>query len=127
MLSDRGGFFTDLTRTFLHALGSPNYFNHDAGCAGNIHNAALSIYGFGPGGIIFDFKNTKHLVLYGRNIVESLMVKESKGLHGSPGKWYEMHIYRSSRQHHCLQSNTITGRYARTATMHLTLQLSMRY
>jgi thiosulfate reductase / polysulfide reductase chain A len=78
MLSDRGGLFTDLTRTFLNALGSPNYFNHDAGCAGNIHNAALSIYGIGPGGINYDFKNTKHLVLYGRNIVESLMVKESK-------------------------------------------------
>jgi thiosulfate reductase / polysulfide reductase chain A len=78
MLSDRGGLFTDLTRTFMHALGSPNYFNHDAGCAGNVHNAGLSIYGLGPSGIIFDLKNTKHLVLYGRNIVESLMVKESK-------------------------------------------------
>ena len=78
MLSDRGGFFTDLTRTFVTALGSPNYFNHDAGCAGNIHNAALSVYGIGPGGLIYDYKNTKHMVLYGRNIVESLMVKESK-------------------------------------------------
>ena len=78
MLSDRGGFFTDLTRTFVSALGSPNYFNHDAGCAGNIHNAALSVYGIGPGGLIYDYKNTKHMVLYGRNIVESLMVKESK-------------------------------------------------
>ncbi len=78
MLSDRGGFFTDMTRTFTSALGSPNYFNHDAGCAGNIHNAALSIYGIGPGGLIYDYRNAKHMVLYGRNIVESLMVKESK-------------------------------------------------
>ena len=78
MLSDRGGFFTDLTRTFVAALGSPNYFNHDAGCAGNIHNAALSVFGIGPGGLIYDYQNTKHMVLYGRNIVESLMVKESK-------------------------------------------------
>ena len=78
MLSDRGGFFTDLTRTFVAALGSPNYFNHDAGCAGNIHNAALSVFGVGPGGLVFDYKNTKHIVLYGRNLVESLMVKESK-------------------------------------------------
>ncbi len=78
MLSDRGGFFSDLTRTFVAALGSPNYFNHDAGCAGNIHNAALSVFGIGPGGLIFDYQNTKHMVLYGRNIVESLMVKESK-------------------------------------------------
>ncbi len=78
MLSDRGGFFTDLTRTFVSALGSPNYFNHDAGCAANIHNAALSVFGIGPGGLIYDYKNTKHMVLYGRNLVESLMVKESK-------------------------------------------------
>ena len=45
-LSDRGGSFTDLTRTFLQALGSPNYFNHDATCGGNVHNAARSIFGF---------------------------------------------------------------------------------
>ena len=77
-LSDRGGPFNDLTRTFVHALGSPNYFNHDAGCGGNVHNAAISIYGFSHEGILFDLKNTKHLVLYGRNIIESLMVKEAK-------------------------------------------------
>jgi thiosulfate reductase/polysulfide reductase chain A len=78
MLSDRGGIFADLTKTFVHALGSPNYFNHDAGCAGNIHNASMSVFGFGHSGLGFDLKNAKHLVLYGRNIVESLMVKESK-------------------------------------------------
>ena len=77
-LSDRGGPFTDLTRTFLKALGSPNYFNHDAGCAGNGHNAGMSIYGFAVAGLLIDLKNTKHVVLYGRNILESLMVKEAK-------------------------------------------------
>ena len=77
-LSDRGGPFTDLTQTFVQALGSPNYFNHDASCDGNAHNAGRSIYGFGSAGLVFDLKNTKHLVLYGRNIVESLMVKEAK-------------------------------------------------
>ena len=46
-LSDRGGPFTDLTRTFVRALGSPNYFSHDAACGGNVHNAARSIYGYG--------------------------------------------------------------------------------
>ena len=78
MLSDRGGPFADLTKTFVQALGSPNYFNHDATCNGNAHNAGRSIYGFGSAGLVFDLKNTKHLVLYGRNIVESLMVKEAK-------------------------------------------------
>jgi thiosulfate reductase/polysulfide reductase chain A len=78
VLSDRGGPFNDLTKTFVQALGSPNYFNHDAGCGGNVHNAARSIYGFGHEGLIPDLGHAKHLVLYGRNIVESLMVKEAK-------------------------------------------------
>ena len=78
VLSDRGGPFNDLTQTFVQALGSPNYFNHDAGCGGNVHNAARSIYGFGHEGLIPDLGHAKHLVLYGRNIVESLMVKEAK-------------------------------------------------
>ena len=77
-LSDRGGPFTDLTRTFVRALGSPNYFNHDAGCGGNVHNASRSLFGFSHEGLILDLKNVKHLVLCGRNLVESLMVKEAK-------------------------------------------------
>ncbi len=76
-LSDRGGFFTDLTRTFVAALGSPNYFNHDAGCGGNVHNAARSLFGFGHEGLLSDLPRAKHLVLYGRNIIESFMVKEA--------------------------------------------------
>ena len=82
-LSDRGGPFVDLTRTFVHALGSPNYFNHDAGCMGNAHNASRSLYGFGAAELIFDLQHCKHLVLYGRNIVESLMVKEAKAFMGA--------------------------------------------
>ncbi len=77
-LSDRGGPFNDLTQTFVRALGSPNYFNHDAGCAGNIHHAARSLCGFGAMGLLFDLQHAKHIVLYGRNMVESLMVKEAK-------------------------------------------------
>ncbi len=77
-LSDRGGPFNDLTRTFIRALGSPNYFNHDATCGGNLHNAGRSIYGFSPAALVPDLMRTKHLVLYGRNLVESLMVKEAK-------------------------------------------------
>ena len=77
-LSDRGGPFADLTQTFVRALGSPNYFDHDAACAGNVHNATRSLYGFGAAGLLFDYQHCKHLVLYGRNVVESLAVKEAK-------------------------------------------------
>ena len=84
-LSDRAGPFTDLTRTFLKALGSPNYVNHDATCGGNVHNAARSIYGFSHAGLVPDFSRVKHIVLYGRNIVESLMVKEVKAFMAALG------------------------------------------
>ena len=82
-LSDRGGPFVDLTQTFVKALGSPNYFNHDAACAGNVHNAMRSLYGFGVAELMFDLQHCKHLVLYGRNIVESLMVREAKAFMGA--------------------------------------------
>ena len=77
-LSDRSGPFVDLTKTFLQALGSPNYCNHDASCGGNVHNASRSLLGFSHAALINDLKHAKHLVLYGRNIVESIMVKEAK-------------------------------------------------
>ena len=77
-LSDRGGPFADLTKSFVKALGSPNYFNHDVTCGRNAHHGTQSVFGWGRKGIGYDIKNTKHLVLYGRNIIESLQVKEAK-------------------------------------------------
>ena len=76
--SDRGGPFTDLSKTFVKSLGSPNYFNHDCTCGRNTHHAAKSLFGMGRKGLSPDIKNTKHLVLYGRNLLESLQVKEAK-------------------------------------------------
>ncbi|MFH1057587.1 MAG: molybdopterin-dependent oxidoreductase [Pseudomonadota bacterium] len=77
-LSDRGGPFTDLTKSFLKALGSPNYFNHDCTCARNVHHAALSLFGWGRKGFAYDLKNARHIMLVGRNLLESLQVKEAK-------------------------------------------------
>jgi thiosulfate reductase/polysulfide reductase chain A len=76
-LSCRGGPFLDLPKAFLKAVGSPNFTNHDASCARNVHHASLSLYGLGRKGFIYDLKNCKHLVLYGRNMLESLKVKEA--------------------------------------------------
>jgi len=73
-LSDRGGPFRDVHRSFLRALGSPNYFNHDCTCARNVQHAALSLFGSGRKTFNYDYKNCKHLVLYGRNVFESLKV-----------------------------------------------------
>ena len=78
VLSDRGGPFNDLTRSFVKAIGSPNYFNHDCTCGRNAHHATLSLLGVGRTGVSYDIRNTKHIVLYGRNLIESLQVKEAK-------------------------------------------------
>lgn len=75
-LADRGGLFTDLTKSFLKAIGSPNYFDHDDSCASNVNNACKSLFGYGRGELVYDFANAKHIVLYGRNVFESLQVKE---------------------------------------------------
>jgi thiosulfate reductase/polysulfide reductase chain A len=76
MLSCRGGPFVDLPKAFIHALGSPNFTNHDSGCGRNVHHASLSVYGLGRKGFVYDIKNARHLVLFGRNLLESLRVAE---------------------------------------------------
>ena len=78
VLSDRGGDFSDLTKSFVKALGSPNYFTHDCTCGINAHHATKSLFGVGRTGVSYDLKNSKHIVLYGRNLIESLQVKEAK-------------------------------------------------
>ncbi len=78
MLSDRGGPFADMRKAFMKALGSPNYCNHDCTCGRNTHHASKSVYGLGRTGLAYDFKNAKHIVLFGRNMAESFKVKEVK-------------------------------------------------
>lgn len=75
-IADRSGPFTDLSKSFIKALGSPNYFDHDDTCAKNVNMACQSLLGYGRGEVAYDFANTKHIVLYGRNVFESLQVKE---------------------------------------------------
>jgi thiosulfate reductase/polysulfide reductase chain A len=75
-LTDRGGLFTDLTKSFIKAIGSPNYFDHDDSCAKNVNIAVQSVYGYGRGETGYDYANAKHIVLVGRNLFEALNVKE---------------------------------------------------
>ncbi|MBW2633006.1 MAG: molybdopterin-dependent oxidoreductase [Deltaproteobacteria bacterium] len=76
-LSDRGGPFRDLHRSFLRALGSPNYLNHDATCARNTQHASISLFGSGRKTFNYDYSRCKHVVLYGRNVLESMRVKNA--------------------------------------------------
>jgi thiosulfate reductase / polysulfide reductase chain A len=39
-----------------------------------------NLLGYGRDAVKYDFKNTQHIVLYGRNIVEAIMVKEVKAV-----------------------------------------------
>lgn len=85
-IADRGGPFTDLTRSFIKALGSPNYFDHDDSCARNVNMACQSLFGFGRGDLGYDFSNAKYIVLFGRNVFESLQVKEVNTILDGMGK-----------------------------------------
>ncbi len=76
MLSCRGGPWQDLWKSFIHAFGSPNFTNHDSGCGRNVHHASKSVYGLGRKGFIYDIKNAKHLISFGRNLMASLRIAE---------------------------------------------------
>ncbi len=77
VLSSRGGPWQNMYKTFIHAYGSPNYTNHDCTCGRNTHHASLSVNGVGRKGFIYDIKNAKHLVLFGRNMFASLRIGEN--------------------------------------------------
>ncbi len=76
VLSSRGGPWESMYKTFLYAYGSPNYTNHDNTCGNNPHHASLSVNGVGRLGFAYDIKNSKHLVLFGRNLFASLQVDQ---------------------------------------------------
>lgn len=80
LLTDRGGPFRDLHRAFLRGIGTPNYCNHDSSCARNVQHAALSVFGFGRKGVVYDLKNARHVVLQTRNIFEAIDVREVNDL-----------------------------------------------
>ncbi len=80
LFSCRGGPFQDLPKAFMKGLGSPNYTNHDAACGINVHHASQSVYGLGRKGFGYDIKHAKHLVLLGRNLLESIQVGEARNV-----------------------------------------------
>lgn len=75
LFGERTQLSTHVSKTFMRALGSPNHFTHDAICKGSLNTACRSLIGYTDGQIGMDYSNTKHLVLYGRNLFESIQVK----------------------------------------------------
>ncbi len=80
VLGERANLATPVSKTFLRAIGSPNHFTHDALCKGSVNSACRSLFGYTDAQVGMDYKNTRHIVLYGRNIFEAVSVKEVNSL-----------------------------------------------
>lgn len=80
LLGERTQLATHVSKTFLAAIGSPNHFTHDALCKGSVNTACRSLFGYTDAQMGIDYKNTRHIVLYGRNIFEAISVKEVNNL-----------------------------------------------
>jgi len=80
VLGERTQLATHVSKTFLKSIKSPNHFTHDALCKGSVNTACRSLFGYTDGQMGMDLKNTKHIVLYGRNIFEAIAVKEVNNL-----------------------------------------------
>lgn len=80
VLGERTQLTTHVSKTFLKAIKSPNHFTHDALCKGSVNTACRSLFGYTDAQMSMDYKNTKHIVLYGRNIFEAIAVKEVNNL-----------------------------------------------
>ncbi|MEJ2473804.1 MAG: molybdopterin-dependent oxidoreductase [Desulfobacterales bacterium] len=80
VLGERTQLATHVSNSILKAIGSPNHFTHDALCKGSVNTACRSLFGYTDAQLGIDYKNTKHIVLYGRNIFEAISVKEVNNL-----------------------------------------------
>ena len=80
VVSSRGGGWQGLYKTFCHAIGSPNYTNHDNTCGRNTHHASKTVQGLARKGLQYDYANARHLVLFGRNLFSSLLISEDRAV-----------------------------------------------
>lgn len=80
VFGERVNLNTHISKTFMKALGSPNYFSHDALCKGSVNTAFRSLTGYTDAQVGIDYANTRHIVMYGRNIFESLEIKAINNL-----------------------------------------------
>lgn len=72
----RGSLNNEFVKAFARGLGTPNDFTHNSVCPLSLHTACQATLGVGRKAIGFDIENSEYVVLYGRNIYESLTVAE---------------------------------------------------
>lgn len=80
VMGERTNLGTHVSKTFMKALGSPNHFTHDALCKGSVNTACRSLFGYTDAQLGMDYKNARHIILYGRNVFESIEVKVVKAV-----------------------------------------------
>jgi len=80
VFGERTNLNTHISKTFMKAIGSPNHFTHDALCKGSVNTAFRSLTGYTDAQVGVDWGNTRYMVLYGRNIFESLEIKAINNL-----------------------------------------------
>ncbi|MEJ5329374.1 MAG: molybdopterin-dependent oxidoreductase [Desulfobaccales bacterium] len=80
VFGERANLNTHISKTFMKALGSPNHFTHDALCKGSVNTAFRSLTGYTDAEMGIDYANTRYIVLYGRNIFESLEIRPINNL-----------------------------------------------
>jgi thiosulfate reductase / polysulfide reductase chain A len=80
VFGERTNLSTHVSKTFMKALGSPNHFTHDALCKGSANTAFRSMFGYTDAEMGVDIKNAKHIILYGRNMLEAIEVKPVRAL-----------------------------------------------
>jgi thiosulfate reductase / polysulfide reductase chain A len=80
VFGERTNLSTHVSKTFVKAIQSPNHFTHDALCKGSVNTACRSLFGCTDAQMGMDYKNTKHIVLYGRNFFEAIEVKAVNAL-----------------------------------------------
>jgi thiosulfate reductase/polysulfide reductase chain A len=80
VFGERTNLNTHISKTFMKALGSPNHFTHDALCKGSVNTAFRSLTGYSDAEVGIDYANTRHIIMYGRNIFESLEIKAINNL-----------------------------------------------
>lgn len=86
VFGERTNLNTHISKTFMKALGSPNHFTHDALCKGSVNTAFRSLTGYTDAEVGIDYANTRHIVMYGRNIFEALEIAPLNNLLNAMGK-----------------------------------------
>ena len=80
VFGERTNLNTHISKTFMKALGSPNHFTHDALCKGSLNTAFRTLTGYTDADVGIDYANTRHIVMYGRNLFEALEIKPINNL-----------------------------------------------